>query len=155
MSQFMTDLFASIFTPGPTPTLIIATNATFAALQLLFLLLLLSTYSIHFVILSCLSGGLWWAINWFVAEVRLHQAAEQQKQQAEQEARGKDDHVTDSSDTDAETVIDANQTPATHLEVASRSAVAGLREREQTSRRKSGASTEDEWEKVSESEKDK
>ena len=58
-SSFFEDLWESIFTPGPTPTLLIATNASFAALQLLFFALFIGTYSIHFVILSFLTGGLW------------------------------------------------------------------------------------------------
>ncbi|RMZ82330.1 hypothetical protein DV738_g1745, partial [Chaetothyriales sp. CBS 135597] len=64
MSDFLISLWESVFTPGPTPTLLRATNATFASLQVLLLVLLVSTYSYHFLILSFLSGGLWWAINW-------------------------------------------------------------------------------------------
>lgn len=70
MANFVESLWESIFTPGPTPPLILATNATFAALQALLLALLVATYSIHFVVLSALCGALWWAINWFVAELR-------------------------------------------------------------------------------------
>lgn len=70
MASFFEDLWSSIFTEGATPTLIVATNATFAALQLLFFVLLVATYSIHFVILSFLSAALWWSINWFVAELK-------------------------------------------------------------------------------------
>ncbi|KZF24348.1 putative ER membrane protein [Xylona heveae TC161] len=80
MASFLTDLWTSIFTPGPTPTLLVATNATFAALQSLLLVLLISTYSIHFLVLSFLSGGLWWAINWFAAELR---AANQKEEEAQ------------------------------------------------------------------------
>ncbi|RMD43394.1 hypothetical protein DV735_g1709, partial [Chaetothyriales sp. CBS 134920] len=63
MSEFLISLWESVFTPGPTPTLLRATNATFASLQVLLLVLLITTYSYHFFILSLLSGGLWWAIN--------------------------------------------------------------------------------------------
>ncbi|MCJ1248493.1 hypothetical protein MMC30_005711 [Trapelia coarctata] len=80
MAAFLTDLVQSIFTPGPTPTLLVATNAAFAALQALLLALLIATYSIHFIILSFLCGGLWWAINWFATEIRGA---------AEKEAEGK------------------------------------------------------------------
>ena len=80
MAAFFTDLIQSIFTPGPTPTLLVATNAAFAALQAVLLALLITTYSIHFIILSFLCGGLWWAINWFVREI---------KSAAEKEAEGK------------------------------------------------------------------
>ena len=75
----MTDLWSSVFTPGATPTLLLATNVTFGALQLLLLALLIATYSIHFVILSLLCGGLWWSINWFATEL---QAAQQKEEEA-------------------------------------------------------------------------
>ncbi|KAK2744449.1 SMK killer toxin resistance protein [Onygenales sp. PD_40] len=71
MASFIEDLWSSIFTPGATPTLLLATNATFAALQLLLFALLLATYSIHFIVLSFLCASLWWAINWFAKEVEM------------------------------------------------------------------------------------
>ncbi|KAH7039105.1 ER protein Pkr1-domain-containing protein [Macrophomina phaseolina] len=77
MSQFFENLWNSIFTPGPTPTLLVATNASFAALQLVLFALLVATYSIHFVVLSILCGGLWWAINWFANELRQAQEKEE------------------------------------------------------------------------------
>ena len=76
MASFLTSLWESVFTPGPTPTLLIATNASFAALQVILLGLFLATYSAHFIALSFLSGGLWWAINWFSAELRRAQDIE-------------------------------------------------------------------------------
>ncbi|KAM3532593.1 hypothetical protein NHJ13051_000056 [Beauveria bassiana] len=74
MSSFIVELWESIFVPGPTPTILRATNATFAALQLTLFALLVGTYSIHFVILSILSAGLWWSINWFAAELQAAKA---------------------------------------------------------------------------------
>lgn len=85
MATFLTDLVNSIFTPGPTPPLLLATNVTFAALQLLLITLLAFTHSIHFLVLSFLSAGLWWAINWFAAEVRAAAAAEADKKRKEEE----------------------------------------------------------------------
>lgn len=78
MADFLTNLWESVFTPGTTPTLIIATNVTFALLQLLLGTLLVATYSIHFVILSFLCGGLWYSINWFVAELSAAQVKEEE-----------------------------------------------------------------------------
>jgi hypothetical protein len=78
MADFLTDLWTSVFTPGATPTLLVATNLTFAALQALLLALLIATYSIHFAILSVLSAGLWWSINWFATELRAAQAKEEE-----------------------------------------------------------------------------
>ncbi|KAI9810414.1 MAG: SMK killer toxin resistance protein [Phylliscum demangeonii] len=70
MATFLQDLMASIFTPGPTSSLVMATNAAFAFLQLLLGVLLYATRSVHFVVLSILCAGLWSAINWFVREMR-------------------------------------------------------------------------------------
>ncbi|MCJ1474186.1 hypothetical protein MMC13_002844 [Lambiella insularis] len=80
MATFLTDLFESIFTPGPTPTLLVATNAAFAALQAVLLTLLVATYSVHFIVLSFLCGGLWWGINWFAAEVKAANEKERDKE---------------------------------------------------------------------------
>ncbi|KAF2752024.1 Pkr1-domain-containing protein [Sporormia fimetaria CBS 119925] len=90
MATFLTNLWESIFTPGPTPTLLVATNASFAALQLVFFGLLIATYSIHFVILSILCAGLWWAINWFAGEIRAAQAAEEEAKRIREARREKD-----------------------------------------------------------------
>ncbi|KAF2144681.1 uncharacterized protein K452DRAFT_356810 [Aplosporella prunicola CBS 121167] len=89
MSQFFENLWNSIFTPGPTPTLLVATNASFAALQITLFGLLVATYSIHFVILSFLCGGLWWAINWFANELRLANEKEEAAKRI-RERRGKE-----------------------------------------------------------------
>lgn len=85
MASFFEDLWSSIFTEGATPTLLVATNATFAALQLLFFVLLVVTYSIHFVILSILSGALWWSINWFVAELKSVREKEEKEKKLAKE----------------------------------------------------------------------
>jgi hypothetical protein len=78
MATFMTDLWESIFTPGPTPTLLIAANASFGALQVTLFGLFLATYSAHFIALSVICAGVWWGINWFAVELRKAQAAEEE-----------------------------------------------------------------------------
>ena len=105
MADFLPNLWESIFTSGPTPTLLIATNATFAALQLVLALLLFATYSIHFAILSVICGGLWWSINWFaseVAAVRAEEAKEAQKKKEEGEKARKDGGGGESADDEGE-----------------------------------------------------
>ena len=147
MSVFITDLFQSIFTPGPTPSLVVATNAAFAGLQLVLLLLLIATYSIHFLILSFLSASLWWGINWFINEIKIQRALEEKKQ-LEDTAAG------DDTETEAETVIDAGEVVSGSKEVEVPNRKGELKNRG-GSGSKSEASTEDEWERVSENEKDK
>ncbi|KAF3053427.1 hypothetical protein E8E11_005589 [Didymella keratinophila] len=111
--KFFEDLWESIFTPGPTPTLLIATNASFAALQLLFFALFIGTYSIHFVILSFLTGGLWYGINWFAKEIRIAQKAEEEAKRIRAERRGsaKDTADGDQADVDTgdETEVELNE----------------------------------------------
>jgi hypothetical protein len=150
MAAFITDLFQSIFTPGPTYTLLVATNVAFACLQTTLLALLIATYSVHFLILSFLSAGLWWAINWFVAELRIAEAAE-----AEKKRRLEDIGSGDDSETEAETVIETADTKSGSKEVEVVEPVGDLKPRLFSGGSRSEHSTEDEWERVSENEKDK
>jgi hypothetical protein len=159
MASFMHDLWNSIFTPGPTSSLLLATNVSFAALQLVLFALLVATYSIHFVVLSLISGGLWWAINWFVTELKIYEAVAKEKELREnglaRNARGGVE--SSESDTDAQTVVDeVKGSGSNEVEMLPRGK--GLMDRakgDSQERSKSEISTEDEWEKVSENEKDK
>ncbi|KAH7138157.1 ER protein Pkr1-domain-containing protein [Dendryphion nanum] len=90
MAAFFEQLWESVFVAGPTPTLLVATNATFGALQVLLLILLVATHSIHFIILSGLTAGLWWAINWFATEIRAAQAKEEEAKRIREARREKD-----------------------------------------------------------------
>jgi len=85
MTTFIENLWTSIFTPGPTSTLLLATNVSFGALQTVLLALLIATYSIHFLVLSVLSAGLWWSINWFAVEVSAVRAKEEEEKRVRRE----------------------------------------------------------------------
>ena len=171
MGFFLEDLWYSIFTPGPTPTLLVATNVTFAALQSLLLALFVATYSIHFFILSFLSGALWWSINWFARElgqVQAQEAAQKEKEQKKTHADGKprsgDTMKTpgalDSTESDTETESEQKEkTPVASGPAASSSSASatlqppeeqeGTRKRHSVSGESSGyGSTDSEWEKV-------
>ncbi|EED23471.1 ER membrane protein (Pkr1), putative [Talaromyces stipitatus ATCC 10500] len=168
MASFVADLWSSVFTPGPTPTLLVATNATFAALQLVLFLLLIATYSIHFVVLSFLSGALWWSINWFAREVRQEQArqeAEKRKQEAlEQEASesNKLNSSADANDSETETEIGGvsktRRRRVNQPEIASLSPASALQSKKPGDKDGQGktiegensgyTSTDSEWEKV-------
>jgi len=118
---FVENLWESIFTPGPTPTLLVATNASFGMLQLLFFVLLIATHSIHFVILSGLCGGLWWAINWFAGEIRAAQAKEEEakrirearREKEKEKAGARDDGeaMDTGDDTEVDTEVGKRQKP--------------------------------------------
>jgi hypothetical protein len=181
MASFFQDLWESIFTPGPTPTLLVATNATFAALQVVLAALLFATYSVHFLVLSVLCGGLWAAINWFARELKEHQQQEEEKKRRALAARVPPPAAATSSD-DSETEVEAagksTASPrrgapasgakppaaaaaAVSTEVEAAEARGGMKHRtvEETPSSsqglKSSVSTEDEWEKVSENENEK
>lgn len=158
MASFVEELWSSIFIPGPTPTLLIATNVTFAALQLVLFVLLLVTHSLHFVALSVLCMGLWYSINWFAQEVQAAQRAQEaeKKKQADADTgsdRKKDPTVVDSAESETETESFADKPSA----VATGSA-ASVRlqpiERDPKKHPSTGGdssgygSTDSEWEKV-------
>ncbi|KAK9240624.1 ER protein Pkr1-domain-containing protein [Lipomyces kononenkoae] len=69
MSQFFTDLWDSIFTPGTTPTLIRATHYSFAALLVTLVALSIATYNKHFFFLTAIAGCLWGTLTWFIGEL--------------------------------------------------------------------------------------
>jgi hypothetical protein len=149
MAQFFSDLFNSIFTPGPTPSIVVATNVSFAGLQLVLFALLVATYSVHFLILSFLCAGLWGAINWFVSELNASQALEDAKKKAAEDRRSSDE-----SDTEAETIIGTGgKSGSKEVEVLDNPGE--LKTRGSPYGSKSEHSTEDEWEKVSENENEK
>ncbi|UNI21049.1 SMK killer toxin resistance protein [Purpureocillium takamizusanense] len=197
-SSFVTDLWESIFTPGPTPPLLRAANASFAALQLVLAAMLYATGSLHCVVLSVLCAGLWWAVNWFAAELAVVQREQKRRQDDEGEKKEKkkdgdkdkrwrgggggsnDDRtdrkrdagaggVDDSSDTEVET---GRARTRGGTKAAASAAAASPRRDQQTSAElrqrvpapvaggvspsgtQSSASTEDEWEKVSGSERE-
>jgi hypothetical protein len=155
MVSFVEDLWSSIFTPGPTPTLLIATNVSFAALQLVFFALLLATYSLHFVALSIISAGLWYSINWFAAEVRLAQLAQEaeKKKEKDQEDDTRARGASVGSDTETEALASKkqNKSEAVATGSASRLQPTELDSKKRPSTGGDGSgygSTDSEWEKV-------
>ncbi|KAM0260486.1 hypothetical protein ACHAQJ_002719 [Trichoderma viride] len=163
MSSFFVELWEGIFTPGPTPTILKATNISFAALQVVLLSLLYATYSVHFVVLSVLCGGLWWSINWFARELRIAQALEEDKKKKQEgksvpAAAGE---VSGSSDTEVEGRV-ARRTSGRNKKSGGGVAadVEPVEKKGEVKQRavletQSSASTEDEWERVSENEREK
>jgi len=173
MASFLEELWNSVFTPGPTPTLLVATNAAFAALQFLLLILLVATYSVHFLVLSGLCGGLWYSINWFAAEI-----AKEQQAQSGKEKKEKSLEPDNTSNTETEGPSTATATPAEAQAVTATSSAPvpnqrqerpkqasptlldpkmsdsadALRRRRSLGESSGYVSTDSEWEKVSEGE---
>lgn len=133
--------------------------------------MLYATYSIHFMILSVICGGLWYSINWFARELKVHQKQEEEK------ARRAAAAVPALSSSDSETEVETSKSVesvkkgskpplkpvATSTEVEPVEQQGGLKQRvaeelPETSSIpdvRSSFSTEDEWEKVSENENEK
>lgn len=157
MANFFEEIWNSVFTPGTSPTLLLATNISFGALQVVLFSLLLATKSIHFVILSFISGGLWASINWFATELKKEQAKEARRE-AEEEAKARQ-NADETDDTEVEPVDSKDKSPVSSVSASKEVEIVEpqgeLKQRVDTSPDKSGVSTEDEWEKVSENETDK
>ena len=153
MSTFVRDLVNSIFTPGPTPALLVATNAAFGALQLLLGILLVATRSVHFVVLSVLTGGLWWAINWFARELQATETVKQEGQQSTEREPRQDDggeQSGDDTETEGQTPIRSRPLDRQGLTYLAPGTTEALRRRRSPGDGGGEVSTEDEWEKVSE-----
>lgn len=152
MATLLTDLLTSIFIPGPTHSLLVATNVSFAALQVVLLILLILTYSVHFIILSILCAGLWWSINWFAAEL---QVARQKEEQAEtkrrEQAQGNDDSGTETEGA-GDNPRTANLKPVARTTPQSDEAEVKLRKRRSLGSSTGDLSTDSEWDKVEKAE---
>ena len=159
MSSFLSDLWTSVFTPGPTPTLIVATNVSFAALQLVLLALLLLTYSIHFIILSLLCAALWVAINWFVRELQAANAKEREAKEIREHRKEEIHEDNEDSGTETEAVGDTRRIEESkrrseiHMSLHSGNAV--LRKRPSLGSTSGDMSTDSEWDKVEEGDLDR
>lgn len=162
MASFLEELWSSVFTPGPTPTLLVATNASFACLQFLLLCLLLATYSAHFIVLSLICGSLWWSINWFVRELLSARAKEESDIQKQKERSAEPEKVP-LGDSDTETEPSSGlmkppspRSPPASLKPKPTDAEEALRKRRSMGDSSGYISTDSEWEKVSNnSEKDR
>ena len=157
MASFVEELWNSIFTPGATPTLLIATNASFAALQLLFLVMLIATYSVHFLVLSVICAGLWASINWFVVELQAVKAKEEEEAKRQQKNKSPEPEKSPSGGSDTETESAPPPKRPVGLKDSSgflkarpADASQALRQRHSQGDSSGYVSTDSEWEKVSE-----
>ncbi|KAI5279708.1 hypothetical protein KEM54_004051 [Ascosphaera aggregata] len=76
---------------------------------------------IHFVILSAICGGLWWAINWFAAEVAAFKKEEEQRKEAEREKN--DIKKTKEGEESREPDIDESASASLHAETTQKETV--------------------------------
>ncbi|KAK9473290.1 ER protein Pkr1-domain-containing protein [Dipodascopsis tothii] len=111
MSGFFTDLWESIFTPGTTPTLIRATHASFAALEITLISLCISTYNKHFLFMTLIATGLWAGITWFISELeKMKETMAQQNDPTKTEGSDAADNSIEESTEAAEKSSDSKKT---------------------------------------------
>ncbi|BFZ63644.1 hypothetical protein YB2330_004776 [Saitoella coloradoensis] len=79
MTTFIVSLWDSIFTPGPTPTLVMATNASFVALIGLLTVLAFMTRNIHVFALLAVAVALCVSVQWFLKELAVVKEEEEKK----------------------------------------------------------------------------
>lgn len=79
MLGFVEDLWQSVFMPGATPALVLATHVTFALLVILLATFAFLTGSIHIINLFVISLLLWGTLTWFIAELKRADNAEKEK----------------------------------------------------------------------------
>ena len=109
----------------------------------------------HFVILSLLSAGLWWAINWFVTELGAATRKEKEAQRLrtlieERDNVGADDSGTETEGTDGLSRITHSGTRSEGVP-APETAEGALRKRRSLGEASAGElSTDSEWDKVEE-----
>ena len=95
MASFVTGLWESVFQPGVSPQLILATHISFTALLATLGWLIFVTHgNIHFIALFIIASLLWITVIWFIAELKsakllsneeLDKKTEEPAQQQEQE----------------------------------------------------------------------
>lgn len=127
------------------------------------LVLLFLTYSVHFVVLSFLCAGLWWAVNWFVTELEATNQKDRDAKQSGEIRKGQGSDGREVDDSGTETEGGGTQSEGAVLGTMSRSkteallrpedAQGALRKRLSFGEASSGdLSTDSDWDKVSEAE---
>lgn len=97
MASFITGLWESVFQPGTSPQLILATHLSFSALLItLAWLIYVTKGNIHFIILFIIATLLWITVIWFISE--LKSAKLLSNQQLETEAKEEEDAKEEKKD---------------------------------------------------------
>lgn len=91
MANFLSDIWESVFHPGTNRSLVIATYASFAALQATLFALLVATRSYHFVFLSIICACLWITISWFINELEAVKKVEAEAERLRKLRQGEEE----------------------------------------------------------------
>ncbi|KAG0670784.1 SMK killer toxin resistance protein [Maudiozyma exigua] len=84
MASFITGLWESVFQPGTSPQLILATHLSFSALLItLAWLIFVTSGNIHFIMLFIIATLLWITVIWFISELKSAQLLSNQQLESE------------------------------------------------------------------------
>ncbi|CAR23433.1 Pkr1p [Lachancea thermotolerans CBS 6340] len=87
MANFFEELWRSIFTPGASPQLIVATHVSFFLLTACLSWLIFWTKNIHFIMLLIISTLLWGTVTWFISELKSAQMKDNEELVKSQEKK--------------------------------------------------------------------
>lgn len=84
MASFITGLWESVFQPGTSPQLILATHLSFTALLItLAWLIFVTSGNIHFIMLFVIATLLWITVIWFISELKSAKLLSNQQLESE------------------------------------------------------------------------
>ncbi|SMN19175.1 similar to Saccharomyces cerevisiae YMR123W PKR1 V-ATPase assembly factor [Maudiozyma saulgeensis] len=93
MASFVTGLWESVFQPGTSPQLILATHLSFTALLITLAWLIFVTHgNIHFIMLFIIATLLWITVIWFINELKSAQLLSNQQLEINEENENKNEN---------------------------------------------------------------
>lgn len=114
--SFFVELWNSIFTPGTTPQLVIATHASFIALFItLGWLIFVTKGNIHFIALLVIAVLLWISIIWFINELKNVNLQDNTQLEESSSSTKKDESEKDEHEKDDDKKDSSNETNTTAL----------------------------------------
>ncbi|EJS44232.1 pkr1p [Saccharomyces arboricola H-6] len=122
MANFFVKLWESVFEPGTSPQLVIATHVSFVALLLTLMWLIYATNgNIHFYVLFGISLLLWITVIWFISELSLVKLKD--NDELDKAASKKDEAVTkNNSEGKQDDVNTTSSSASAHTHARSRKA---------------------------------
>ncbi|CDO96178.1 unnamed protein product [Kluyveromyces dobzhanskii CBS 2104] len=108
MANFVVALWESVFQPGTSPQLVVATHISFFLLLCVLGSQIYLTKNIHFIALTVIATLLWITVTWFIFELNSIKLSSNQDLQAAESK--KTDVVEDSGPVESETSKETAQT---------------------------------------------
>ena len=113
MASFITALWESVFQPGTSPQLILATHLSFVALLITLAWLIFVTHgNIHFIMLFIIAALLWITVIWFIQELKSAELLSNQELEKEED-KTKETEIEPSKDSKASTTATEKKSNST------------------------------------------